>query len=155
MQHLITFVNYCILPVQHLISLCTVTLLNTRIFFSIDGTEEIGQLGRLVNDSPSSSRTCNSKMTKIMLKNRPCLTLFATRNIARNEELRFDYGDVKAWWREVNTCFIVRYPCISFQNLTENWIETFAPDHLKFFGLLFIFKKTGHMLTFAPPFPLF
>lgn len=62
------------------------------IFFhcSIDATEESGKLGRLLNHSKTNSN-CHPKI--VIVQDRPCLILFASRNIATGEELQYDYGD--------------------------------------------------------------
>jgi hypothetical protein len=38
-----------------------------------------------------------------MVHEKPCLALFATKNIQRGNEVRYDYGDEEAnlWWRKV------------------------------------------------------
>lgn len=57
---------------------------------SIDGTEETGYLGRLVNHSRSS----NNLITKsVSVDGRPHLILLAKKDIAAGTELLYDYGD--------------------------------------------------------------
>lgn len=57
---------------------------------SLDGTEETGYLGRLVNHS----RTSNNLATKsVAVHGRPHLILVAKRDILPGSELLYDYGD--------------------------------------------------------------
>ena len=62
----------------------------------MDGTRSDG-LGRLVNDA--APKFCNSKMKKIQILGTPSLALFATKDNAIGEELRYDYGVKDLPWR--------------------------------------------------------
>lgn len=72
------------------------------IYYRIDAATSIpSRLGGLVNDQEENSSLCNCKMKLIVCNKQPRLCLFAKRNIAKNEELRYDYGDEesKLLWR--------------------------------------------------------
>ena len=65
--------------------------------FSVDATKT-NTLCRYVNDSPTISSNCKMKLH--CLFDKPYLCLFATKNIEKDEELRYDYGDeANMWWR--------------------------------------------------------
>ncbi|XP_068710571.1 N-lysine methyltransferase KMT5A-A-like isoform X1 [Montipora foliosa] len=64
--------------------------------YCIDATFSHG-LGRLVNDLPAKKANC--KMKKVIVSGKVCLCLFATKDIAPNEELRYDYGLKDLPWR--------------------------------------------------------
>lgn len=65
--------------------------------FSVDATKT-NTLCRYVNDSPTISSNCKMKLHCFFDK--PYLCLFATKNIEKDEELRYDYGDeANMWWR--------------------------------------------------------
>ncbi|XP_044180170.1 uncharacterized protein LOC114952155 isoform X4 [Acropora millepora] len=64
--------------------------------YCIDATFSHG-LGRLVNDLPAKKANC--KMKKMVVSGRVCLCIFATRDIAPNTELRYDYGLKDLPWR--------------------------------------------------------
>jgi SET domain-containing protein len=66
----------------------------------LDATNDDGSLGRLCNDS---NRSPNANMKIIVDSGRPHLCLFAVRDIAQGEEIRYCYGKgVKFPWR---VCF--------------------------------------------------
>lgn len=67
----------------------------------IDASNTTSRLCRLVNDAEERSSACNSKMKLMNFKNYPRLCLFATREIQKGEELRYDYGDdpINLFWR--------------------------------------------------------
>ncbi|KAJ1519815.1 hypothetical protein ONE63_005067 [Megalurothrips usitatus] len=61
--------------------------------YCIDATAESGRLGRLVNHS---RRRANARPRAVLLADGvPRLFLFADRDIARGEEIVFDYGDAR------------------------------------------------------------
>ncbi|XP_067040063.1 N-lysine methyltransferase KMT5A-A-like isoform X1 [Acropora muricata] len=64
--------------------------------YCIDATFSHG-LGRLVNDLPAKKANC--KMKKMVVSGKVCLCIFATRDIAPNTELRYDYGLKDLPWR--------------------------------------------------------
>ena len=75
---------------------------NSANVHSIDATTDDGQVGRLVNDSPDG----NCRMKKIMVGKQPCLSLFASKDIAIGEELRYDYGVMDLPSR-VKVCYLL------------------------------------------------
>ena len=75
---------------------------NSANFHSIDARTDNGRLGRLVNDSPDG----NCRMKKIMIGKQPCLCLFASKDIAIGEELRYDSGVMDLPWR-VKVCYLL------------------------------------------------
>ena len=66
--------------------------------FSINA-ENSNCIARMVNDSPSSKANCKIKMIEI--DGIPRLCLFAIRDIAQNEELRYNYDAPHLPWRKV------------------------------------------------------
>lgn len=56
---------------------------------SVDATNETGRLGRLINHSKNGN--CQTKLHDI--NGIPHLILVASRDIGKNEELLYDYGD--------------------------------------------------------------
>jgi SET domain-containing protein len=58
------------------------------------------RLGRLANHA-DSKKELNSKMTVFRCCDKPTLCLFAIRDIAGGEEIRYDYG-VQVPWKKVN-----------------------------------------------------
>ena len=58
--------------------------------FSVDATKT-NTLCRHVNDSPTVSNNCKMKLRCFFDKSYLCL--FATKNIEKDKELRYDYGD--------------------------------------------------------------
>ena len=70
--------------------------LSLYLHFSIDATFSHG-LGRLVNDLPAKKANC--KMKTMVVSGKVCLCIFATRDIAPNTELRYDYGLKDLPWR--------------------------------------------------------
>ena len=65
------------------------SLVRTDIF-SIDGTEESGRYGRLLNHSRVSPN-CITKV--VTMKEVPRLIIVAKQTISPGEELLYDYGD--------------------------------------------------------------
>jgi histone-lysine N-methyltransferase SETD8 len=57
---------------------------------SVDATEENGRLGRLINHSRARANLTTKTLT---IDGIPRLVLFATRDVAKGEELLYDYGD--------------------------------------------------------------
>ena len=76
------------------------------LFFSIDATDHYGRLGRYVNDSSPADPQLNSRMKKVVINNVPHLILFASRDIASGEEIRYDYGEI-GWWRKVSVNSVI------------------------------------------------
>ena len=69
-------------------------------FCSVDATEEPiagPRLGRLVNHG--EKRELNAVMKVIETTNEPALCLFAIKNIAREEEILYDYGVSNLPWK--------------------------------------------------------
>ena len=62
---------------------------------SVDATKPDSRLGRLVNDSAHP----NAVMKKVEVDGSPHLCLFALRDIAVDEEIRYDYGVNDLPWR--------------------------------------------------------
>jgi SET domain-containing protein len=58
----------------------------------------------MVNDSKKGTVKNNAEMKIIPVDGKPHLCLFAYRDIAVNEELRFDYGVDTLPWRTVCLC---------------------------------------------------
>ncbi len=67
--------------------------------FSVDATKHISRMGRYINDGNSTSS--NSKMKMVVFHGRPHLCCFAVKSISAGEEIRYDYCDDSAWWRQV------------------------------------------------------
>ena len=67
-------------------------------YFSVDATHS-ACLVRFVNDCPVAN--ANSKMVLAERNNQPYLVLFALKDVKKDEELRYDYGDTrsKLSWR--------------------------------------------------------
>nr|XP_061804498.1 N-lysine methyltransferase KMT5A-like [Nerophis lumbriciformis] len=57
--------------------------------YCVDATEETGRLGRLINHSKAGN--CQTRLHAV--DGRPHLILVASRDIAADEELLYDYGD--------------------------------------------------------------
>ena len=67
-------------------------------FQSIDATWNEQRKGHSINDE---CRRPNAKVKKIVLQNMtPRLAIFALEDIEEGCEVRFDYGDRKAPWRQ-------------------------------------------------------
>ncbi|MBN3310325.1 KMT5A methyltransferase, partial [Amia calva] len=82
-------------PLRHS-QICTVRRTYTLIaLICIDASAEDETFGRLVNDDPMP----NTKMKKLVVKNRPHLCLFALRDILPGEEITYDYGGHDLYWR--------------------------------------------------------
>lgn len=64
-------------------------------FSSLDATKDDGSLARLVNDSKYFP---NSKHKQMEIDGSPRLCLFALKNIAPGEEIRYFYGDDGLPW---------------------------------------------------------
>ena len=69
--------------------------------FSIDATNNTSRLCRYVNDEISGSLKNNAIMKLKIIDHIPRLCLFAARNISSGEEVRYDYMDADALWRQV------------------------------------------------------
>ncbi|XP_057302831.1 N-lysine methyltransferase KMT5A-like [Hydractinia symbiolongicarpus] len=75
----------------------------------IDGTHS-HQLGRFVNDSENG----NCVMKKVVIDGVPHLALFASENLKKGVELRYDYGDSESlWWRHQNSS------CLNVSNISK------------------------------------
>ena len=72
---------------------------------SVDATFSSG-LGRLVNDASPNKPNCNCVMRKIKAGTNIYLALYALRDIAVGEELRYDYGVKDLPWRNVKGTYI-------------------------------------------------
>ncbi|XP_067312125.1 uncharacterized protein [Pseudorasbora parva] len=83
--------------------------------WSIDATHEDGSLGRLINDDHINP---NCTMKRIIVEGKPCLCLFAARDIIPGEELAYDYGGSHWPWRKP--------PCKDDDNMTA--IENCSED---------------------------
>ena len=70
------------------------------VTFSVDATFSSG-LGRLVNDASPNRPNCNCVMRKIKVGEKTYLALYALRDIAVGEELRYDYGVTDLPWRKI------------------------------------------------------
>ncbi len=71
---------------------------------SIDATFS-DAFGKMVNDATGNRANC---VTKIVYVNKePCVCLFANRDIAEGEELRYDYGVPNLPWRKQVLTFII------------------------------------------------
>ena len=76
-------------------------LFNNIVFFSLDATKS-KRIGRNINDS--GKMYLNSVMKKILVNETPRLCLFAKKDIDKNTEIRYDYGErssVLPWRKEV------------------------------------------------------
>lgn len=71
------------------------------IHFSLDATNDIFYMGRMVNDAVKGDALQNSDMKIVVVDDIPHLCLFASRDIYENEEIRFDYGVPSLPWRKV------------------------------------------------------
>ena len=56
----------------------------------MDGTKDTGDYGRLINHSKLNPNLEPRAMT---VEDRPCLVLFALKDIAEGRELQYEYGD--------------------------------------------------------------
>ena len=75
----------------------------------IDGTSASG-IGRLINDAQEGDAMCNCRMKRLVVKDMPCLVLFASRDIQMGEELRYSYGDDSDFpWRKVCSPILVSH----------------------------------------------
>ena len=62
-------------------------------------------MGRLVNDASANKPNCNCVMRKIKAGAKTYLALYALKDIAIGEELRYDYGVKDLPWRKIKgTC---------------------------------------------------
>lgn len=78
------------------------------MLISVDGTYQ-NTLGRLVNDSPSRYANCIVKRYNVDGESK--LILVASRDIEKDEELRYDYGDRPAnlpWRKNVQYSYIAQ-----------------------------------------------
>ncbi|XP_026064460.1 histone-lysine N-methyltransferase ASHH1-like [Carassius auratus] len=90
--------------------------------WSIDATHEDGTLGRLINDDHINP---NCTMKRIIVEGKPCLCLFAARDIIPGEELTYDYGGSHWPWRKP--------PCKDDDNMTA--IENCSEDSVTTEGI--------------------
>jgi len=77
------------------------------IFCSIDASHG-ERLGKYVNDAPKKEANCVAKSK--FLNGKPCVLLFAAKDIAPNSQLLYDYGGKELPWRMVrlrNALFIL------------------------------------------------
>jgi len=65
---------------------------------SIDATNN-ARLGRYMNDAPMRHVECNCLSKACYINKKPCLLVFAARDIQEGEELRYDYGTGNLPWR--------------------------------------------------------
>ncbi|XP_065670488.1 uncharacterized protein LOC124808530 isoform X1 [Hydra vulgaris] len=70
--------------------------------FYLDGSNS-KQMGAYINDTSVQYQNCNMK--KVVVDNKPCLCLFAIKDIKSGTELRYNYGDKadNLWWRTDKT----------------------------------------------------
>jgi hypothetical protein len=68
------------------------------MLYSIDASN-CERLGKYVNDAPKKQANCVAK-SKLLL-GKPCVLLFAAKDIAANSQLLFDYGGKDLPWRKV------------------------------------------------------
>jgi hypothetical protein len=82
-----------------------ILLITVNIMFRIDGTEDDGSCGRLINDS-SKCPTATAK--KITIDGDLCIAFFAIKDIDIGEEITYRYGGVSRnyWWRSSETVSI-------------------------------------------------
>ena len=73
-------------------------------YFSIDGQNEVNSMGIYINDICGKCANCVIKM--IPFDGEPHLCIFAKKQIMKDEELRYDYGENCATWRKVSTTTI-------------------------------------------------
>ena len=75
----------------------------------IDATSDDGSMGRIVNDVDwCTQANCRVKLIEVD-KLAPAIAFFATEDLPRNTELRYDYGSKNAWWRKVSIiCLLVK-----------------------------------------------
>lgn len=71
----------------------------TLCLFSIDATFS-NQCGRYVNDGIRENK--NAELKVVYHCTTPHVVLFASRNICKGEEIRFDYGVDSLPWRQEN-----------------------------------------------------
>ncbi|XP_064620768.1 N-lysine methyltransferase KMT5A-like [Lineus longissimus] len=64
----------------------------------IDATNHDEHIARYANDEPQKTATAFVKKT--LIHGVPCLLLFAKKDLSPNVEVRYDYGDKAAPWRE-------------------------------------------------------
>lgn len=65
-------------------------------FCSVDATYVTERMCRYVNED----KRANTAMKLKVFNNYPRLCLFALRDINEGEEIRYDYGDENAHWRQ-------------------------------------------------------
>jgi hypothetical protein len=75
---------------------------NSSEYCRMDATEEDGTLGRLINDAHVRP---NSVAKLMEVDGQPHICIFASANIAEDEELRFNYGTGQYLWRKVSILF--------------------------------------------------
>lgn len=66
--------------------------------FSIDASTTVC-LARMVNDVDKFTKA-NCIIKKIIVNNAPHLCIFALRDINKDDELRYDYGEKNTPWRK-------------------------------------------------------
>ncbi|KAH3824871.1 hypothetical protein DPMN_126725 [Dreissena polymorpha] len=74
---------------------------NKRIKLSIDASNDIFHEGRMINDAENGDAKQNCVMKIVEVNKTPHLCTFADRDIAIDEELRYDYGVPTLPWRKI------------------------------------------------------
>ena len=93
--------------------------------FSIDATLESSLCG-FVNDSPAQYSNCIMK--KFVVEKIPYLCLVAIKNVAKFEELRYNYGDSSnlIWRKYVSIYLHIVSLCKYFTSLFMNFINSYV-----------------------------
>lgn len=90
------------------------------LIFSIDATNNIYDIGRMVNDAQPETVEENVLIKIVVVDQLPHLCLFALRDIEIGEELRYDYGiDDLPWRKKVKYLSILNITYVLLIKLTE------------------------------------
>ena len=68
----------------------------------------------MINDAEKGHAMNNCCIRIVVVDDKPRLCIFATKEIRKGQELRYDYGVPSLPWRKVNK---VKGTCIDFNNL--------------------------------------
>jgi len=72
------------------------------LYFSLDASSN-NRLGRYANDAKARSRACNCYVKTLIVEGKPHNILFASKDIAAGQEIRYDYGGGSALpWRKAS-----------------------------------------------------
>ncbi|KAK3106804.1 hypothetical protein FSP39_000071 [Pinctada imbricata] len=102
--------------------------------YVIDATHSLDRLGRYVNDEAFGKPANNSVVKLKMINKQPRLCLFASRDIYEGEEIRYDYGDQEAPWRQVDVINVLKFTenlFLPFHQVSEQFLASRDKSQVK------------------------